>query len=124
MGGGLARYLLDWYDANDPCNNDHAWSVLMTTPLDTKTPSKWLYRHDPDVRPILAEAATRSADGKLTAFETVMAELLQDQDTRMLGKINQVVCYALLTGKGCVFDRREDLYDKLFTALRPTIRAV
>lgn len=123
LGSGLAQYLLDWYDANAPREDDPLRSVLMTTPLDSETPSKWLYRKDPDVRPILAEAASR-VDVKLTGFEAMMSELLAGQETRLLGKINQVICYALLTGKACAFARREDLYDRLFAALRSTIRAV
>jgi hypothetical protein len=95
----------------------------MYDPSDYVAPSKDPFRGDPDVRPVLVRAADLSKTSD-TAFEEVMYELLQGEDRRLLDKVNDVLCYALLGGRESAFDAGEDLYDKLFAVQRPTLRGI
>ena len=123
LGKCLAGYLLDWYDVNAPRDDDPLWSASMTDPRNFEAPAKALFRSDPNVRPILVRAADLSKTSD-TGFEQVMAELLTEEHRRSLDKVNLVICFALLCGRGCAFERKQDLYDQLFTLLRPTLRCI
>jgi hypothetical protein len=123
LGAHLARYLLNWYDANAPRLDDPGRSALMTTPLDTDTPSKWIYRGDPDVRPILVRAVERSETDD-TGFEQVMDELLHEMHRRSLDRVNMVLCFALLCGRACACEQKVDLYDQLFMKMRGSLRGI
>lgn len=128
MGNALAAYLLRWFDANAPRDNDPLWGNSMGNPRDFGAPSKSLYRSspkfdDPDLRPILVRAVERSVTSS-TAFEDVMNELLREETRRSLDKVNDVICYSFLCGRECAFPEEEDLYDQLFSGLRASLRAV
>lgn len=92
-----------------------------------------MYRENPDVRPTLVRAESLPHD-RLTSFETVMERLLvgdpgtpileRVDELRLLDRVNEVLCYAFLTGRACAFEEKDDLYDDLFEALRPTLRAI
>ena len=126
VGRDLAGYLLRWFDANAPSDADPLWSNAMYNPRDFTAPSKSPFEDNPEVRPVLARAMGLSETSE-TAFEEVMYELLRGGDRRLLDKVNDVVCYALLVGReGCesAFDFGEDSYDKLFNVLRPALRSI
>jgi hypothetical protein len=123
IGKDLAGYLLRWFNANAPRDDDPLWSNAMYDPQDYVAPSKDPFRGDPDVRPVLVRAAQLSKTSD-TAFEEVMYDLLRDEDRRLLEKVNEVVCYALLGGRESAFDAGQDLFDKFFAVLRPTLRAI
>jgi hypothetical protein len=129
LGSGLAKYLLDWHDANKPSEADplsedeHLWRVKLASPLHWEAPAGWLFRGEPDVREILVRAVERSEKSD-TGFEHVMAELLHEEHRRHLDKINVAICFALLGGRACAFAPKPDLYDQLFSKLRTRLRAI
>jgi hypothetical protein len=123
LGRGLGQYLLDWYDANAPRDSDPVWSVQMRNPLSFDSPGMALFRPDPDVRPTLVRAAELCKTSN-TGFEHVMDELLHEEHRRLLDKVNLVICFALLGGRACAFERKVDLYDQLFTIVRPALRCI
>lgn len=123
LGGGLAGYLLRWFDANAPRDDDHDWRFRMSAPLDGTAPAGSLFDDDPDVRPVLVRAAERAASSAI-GFEEVMDELLRERDRALLDKVNRVVCAALLGGRGTAFAPAVDLYDQLFARLRPSLRSI
>jgi hypothetical protein len=123
LGAQLADYLLTWFDENAPNAVDREWSLRMGMPLDATAPSEDLFDGDPDVRPILLQAAELSKTST-TGFEAVMAELLRDGNRTVLNKLNEVICFALLGGKACHFSRQADLFDELFMRLEPRLRGI
>jgi hypothetical protein len=142
IGSKLAQYLLDWYDANSEDAGGPEWSNSMYTPSEWRAPGRHIYTKFPDIRPTLVEA-TSLAHQRLTSFEAVMEKLMvgpprlqtdEDltpaeinaiaDDSRRLGLVNEVLCFAFMTGKECAFGERGDLYDELFGRLSGTLRAI
>jgi hypothetical protein len=123
LGSKLAEYLRGWFDANAPRDGDHMWSFAMSNLRDDVAPPKALYNKAPDVRPILVRAAELERTS-VTAFEEVMAELLRSQARRLLDRVNRVIALALLGGRASAFTQQEDLYDQLFSLLRPSLRSI
>jgi hypothetical protein len=123
LGAGLGKYLLDWYDANLPSDDDLEWSGHVGNPRDPSAPSEDFFEKEPDVRSVLVETAKLAADSK-TPFEDIMSNLLREGSRDLLNKVNAAICFAMLCGRACVFERGKDLYDELFQRLGPSLRSI
>jgi hypothetical protein len=125
LGRRLARYLLDWIDANDPSRPDvQPWPMGAPTE-DQRIVGHGFYqnrRRVADMRAALGDVAAKDAQSDEQNFENLMARWSASTKHRDDLEFTQMLLvYAMNFGHGCAFQSGRDRFDDLLNLFNPSV---